>query len=105
MIVVDINKLSTQDKKDLIRKLLASLPEYIQREEVDRAERILNHIPVYIVEAPDGTSVKASSISGISSAISSMTGKNPDTSNIYKVLRGELKTIFGVKIKRYFEGD
>lgn len=103
MITFSISKLTVEEKKELIRELLKSLPEPIRKEEIARADRVLRKIPAIIIEAPDGTTVRCSTVIQAQSAIENLSGKQPDISNIYKALDGQLKTIYGLKLKKYYE--
>lgn len=86
-----------------LRKTFSELPQKIQKQEANRFMRIINNKPKYLIDAGDVV-YQAYSVKGIQKIFENL-GKTADRSNIYKVLRGESKSIFGYEIIKIYEGD
>lgn len=105
MIAINIEKLTVQDLIDLERKIFQMLPREISYEEIKRAKRMIDGKPTYILETPDGTSIKACTLSDAANAIEGLTGNKPDISNVYKLAKGKIKTVYGITLRKFNEGE
>jgi hypothetical protein len=100
----DIEKLSVQERQELLRDVFQTLPAKIQKFEAARLKRIVENKPVFIIETDD-VSYRTYSVKGVQRIFLDLTGKVPDRSNIYKAVKQNRRKIYGINIKLVYEGD
>jgi hypothetical protein len=104
--IYPIDRLAQPEKIELLREIFQSLPDKIRENEADRQIRIVRNEPVYYID--DGDAIyRATDAPSIKKIVENLTGREPDISNIYKVLKSgkEQTTIYGLKIKKIYEED